>query len=102
MNDEDKVPGREEALLELVKACAQRPFDEETVLKARTTVVEGFGEGTLVEGAVCLAFFEGMTKITDATGKKPVSGLMWTMMFYVFTFIRFLFELWRRFLLLKR
>ena len=88
------MPGREEALQDMVNAVTTRPVDREAIAKARAVLQSQHGQGTLVEAAVCVAFFEGMTKITDATGKQPVSGLLWSFMRCVFAMLRYLFELW--------
>ena len=84
---------REEAFRGIVDAISARPIDSDVVSQARQ-ILKKQGEGTLVEAAVVLGFFEGMTKITDATGKKPMPGFIWTSMRIIFAVIRFIYEKW--------
>ncbi|CAB9499777.1 expressed unknown protein [Seminavis robusta] len=88
------IPGREEALQGLVAAVTCRPVDLATVSKARDVVLQDQGEGTLVEAAVVLGLTDAVTKVTDATGKQPLAGLLWTFLKFVFAILRYLYEKW--------
>ena len=92
----DVVKGREEALQELVQAVAARPLNPKALAQARKKLLDNpqNGEGTLVEAAVVVGMFEAMTKITDTTGKKPMTGLLWIFLRVVFAMFRFVYEKW--------
>lgn len=87
------MPGRDSDLEGLVAAITSRPFDMDNLIKARDQVLEGHGEGTLIEAALVLGYSECLTKINDATGKKPLPSALWTFLKVVFGIARSVYEI---------
>jgi hypothetical protein len=86
------VPGRDNALEGLVAAVTSRPFDMDNLIKARDEVRQEHGEGALIEAAMVLGYSDCLTKITDATGKRPLPSILWTFLKVVFSIFRCVYE----------
>jgi hypothetical protein len=89
----DAVPGRDDAIGALVAAVASRPVDMDSLIRAQDKVRKEQGEGTLIESALVLGWMEGFTKVTDATGRKPLPSFLWSCAKVVFGILRSIYEL---------
>jgi hypothetical protein len=79
LGDERRVP----ALMALGQAVAHKPYNEELIQAARTSVLEIGGPELFIEAAFTAAFFEVATKIVDGSRRRPFPTVVYSLMSFV-------------------